>query len=156
MKLYLSGPMSGYRDHNRDAFTDAAAWLRDTGYEVINPAELGQHDGWAHSDYMRRDLPFIFEAQGVAVLAGAEYSAGAQAEITLGRALGLDVMPVHAWATRSVPDPEPVRVSAELIEPPHVSVLDRIRVDQAAAEAAATWAKLQGAWAKVQAGPVGQ
>lgn len=101
MKLYLSGPITGYPDHNHATFEWAAGWLRERGYEVINPAEMGEHEGWTHAEYMRRDLPFVFECDGVAVLPGAEYSLGAQVEITLGRAIGLDVMPVHVWWQRS-------------------------------------------------------
>lgn len=101
MKLYISGGMSGYPDHNKPAFRDAALLLGDAGHEVVNPAEMGEHEGWTHADYMRRDLPYVFECDGIAVLPGAEYSGGAQAEMALGRAIGLDVLPVDVWVMRA-------------------------------------------------------
>lgn len=38
--LYLSGPMSGIKDLNRQAFTDAENRLRALGFGVINPHDL--------------------------------------------------------------------------------------------------------------------
>lgn len=100
MKLYLSGPMTGYPHHNRPAFQAAAACLVAAGYDVVNPAEWEECKGWRHEDYMRRDLPFVFGCDGVAVMTDAECSRGAREEIRLGRAIGLDILPVHVWIRR--------------------------------------------------------
>ncbi len=39
VKIYLSGPMSGYPSFNIPAFDDAARQLRANGYQVVSPAE---------------------------------------------------------------------------------------------------------------------
>lgn len=38
MKLYLSGPMTGLPDHNREAFNKREGMLKRRGYDVVNPA----------------------------------------------------------------------------------------------------------------------
>ena len=38
MKIYLSGPMTGYKDYNYPKFQSIAAELRAKGYEVVDPA----------------------------------------------------------------------------------------------------------------------
>ena len=40
LKVYLAGPMAGYKDHNFPAFNAKAAELRALGHEVFNPAEI--------------------------------------------------------------------------------------------------------------------
>lgn len=46
MKLYLAGPMSGYRKHDIPMFQVAADYLRWLEYEVVSPAEGGgEEDG---------------------------------------------------------------------------------------------------------------
>jgi len=37
---YISGPMTGLPEHNFPAFNAAAAYYRERGFEVINPAEM--------------------------------------------------------------------------------------------------------------------
>ena len=37
MRIYLSGPITGYPDHNRKAFADVAFTLQSEGHFVINP-----------------------------------------------------------------------------------------------------------------------
>ena len=39
-KIYLSGPMTGFKDYNYQMFNDAAKKLRAEGFEVVNPAEF--------------------------------------------------------------------------------------------------------------------
>ena len=100
MKVYLAGPMTGYKDFNFPAFEKAAAQLRAEGHEVFSPAEKDQElygadvnksETGAHADAAAKgfslrqalslDLQWICEeADAVAFLPGWERSAGANAE----------------------------------------------------------------------------
>jgi nucleoside 2-deoxyribosyltransferase len=91
MYVYLSGPMTGYKDDNRPAFRDAAADLRAMGYSVISPDELDDalpvvKDTW--SAYMRRDLPFVASADMGVLLPGWRMSKGSRLEAAIMNAIG--------------------------------------------------------------------
>ena len=89
--LYLSGPMTGYADENRQAFEDAEHRLRSFGFNVINPFHLAEpepQDGdtsaqrWAA--YLARDIHFLVRTHqtalspiAVVLLAGWRNSKGA-------------------------------------------------------------------------------
>lgn len=40
MKYYLAGPMTGYDKDNLPAFIEAARELRDSGFDIVTPAEF--------------------------------------------------------------------------------------------------------------------
>lgn len=96
MRVYLSGPMTGYEDYNRAAFAEAAQRLRLQGHDVYNPGEPhnveGLIDGVAtHRDYMRRDLPAVLDSEAVVVLPVWERSRGACLEVATALACGIPV-----------------------------------------------------------------
>lgn len=107
MHLYVAGPMQGYPEHNYPAFMEAAARLREAGYQVTNPAEVelacgcppGAHE-WA--DYLRADIAEMLLAgvRGVALLPGWENSRGATLETHIARALGWPVERITFWLDR--------------------------------------------------------
>lgn len=94
MKLYLAGPMTGYKDHNYPMFFRAAAELRIAGYAVMNPAEIRPRLfalKKTRREILTEDLQLLLTCQGVALLPGWEESQGANLERAT--AVGLD-MPV--------------------------------------------------------------
>jgi hypothetical protein len=97
-RLYLCGPMSGLPDFNYPAFHQAAAWLRELGYPVINPAENGLPKGAPWTQHMRADIKELVDCDALAVLPDHENSLGARIEIELAAKLGLTVGSVHMWA----------------------------------------------------------
>lgn len=110
MKLYLAGPMSNIEHFNAPAFDVAALLLREAGHTVFNPAENDRENGFDPSGMsgdpaeakaagfdlrtaLKQDLSWICDhAEGIALLPGWVDSKGAQAEVALGKALGL-----QAW-----------------------------------------------------------
>lgn len=112
MKIYLAGPMTGYKDFNFPAFMAAAQMLRDLGHTVFNPAERDlERDGPEFSKsetgdvheaeakgFDRRvaimdDLTYIIqEAEAIALLPGWQASKGANAELWTARFLDLEIL----------------------------------------------------------------
>ncbi len=99
IRLYLSGPMSGYEEYNYPAFNREAARLRDAGYKVENPAEIG-HPGMDYRDLIREDIRIILECEGVATLEGWWASRGAHIETSVAGVLDLPIRSVEEWLLR--------------------------------------------------------
>lgn len=117
MKIYLAGPMRGYKDFNFPAFFAEAKKLRDLGHEVFNPAErdtvewgaeklktatgseeevakaLGLEGLSLARKCFLHDTQYICsQADAIAVMPGWEESRGAKAEHALAVAIGLEVI----------------------------------------------------------------
>lgn len=105
MKVYLSGPMSGYDYYNFPMFDYAADLLRAEGHEVFSPADndrvrglTGRVDvpfppGVNVNVLLKDDLTYILdEAEIIALLPGYEKSLGAGSEIATANAIGLSTM----------------------------------------------------------------
>jgi len=89
MKIYLSGPMTGYADYNFPAFHKYAKMLRAMGHEVINPAETTPDVTLSYETFMRADLPNVCKCEAMALMPGWEKSRGVKNEIFVGQACGL-------------------------------------------------------------------
>lgn len=93
MKVYISGPISGFPDGNRQQFSTAAAALRQCGFETINPHDVCQ-DVPADAlwlDYMRECIKAMMDADAVFVLGGWIDSRGAYVEVDLANQLSIPV-----------------------------------------------------------------
>lgn len=90
-RVYLSGPMTGIPQFNFPAFHRAAASLRASGYEVINPAEMDAADPapMTWEQYLRRDIQVLVGCDQIALLPGWENSRGAKLEKHIADALGM-------------------------------------------------------------------
>lgn len=92
--IYLSGPMSGLPDFNRDAFFAAEKQLSACmDARFINPARINGEvqDGWQWQDYMRVALRAMMDADSIYMLDGWENSKGAQLELDIARKMGMPV-----------------------------------------------------------------
>ena len=78
MKIYISGPMTGHKNFNRDAFNKEASRLESHGHVVLNPATLPS--GLSQREYMDIDLAMLRAADAILVLPGWQGSAGATTE----------------------------------------------------------------------------
>lgn len=77
---YISGPMTGLPALNFPAFHKAAASLRASGHNVINPAELNPDPSSPREHCMRVDLAALLLCDSIALIAGWENSRGARLE----------------------------------------------------------------------------
>lgn len=112
MKIYLAGPMRGYKNFNFPAFDYAKMKLEARGFEVFSPADRDREAYGADiennptgdeskvtnpactiEDCMAADCEWICRhADAIALLPGSDKSSGAQAELALAKALGLTVI----------------------------------------------------------------
>jgi hypothetical protein len=99
MRVYIAGPMTGYKSWNFPAFDECRDWLHRHGYEVISPADLDRQvgvnertralpKGFKHLAYAR-DSSSIGLVDAVVILPGFETSDGSTFEIAGARFLGL-------------------------------------------------------------------
>lgn len=97
MKLYLSGPMSGYPDHNFPAFKEWAWKLRGMGYYVTDPSdwEIDPDESW--EECLRRDLRDMLRCDALALLHDWKRSRGACLEVHVARELGMECKAVEEW-----------------------------------------------------------
>jgi hypothetical protein len=82
---YLLGPMQGYPDLNHPAFNEAAAVLKEAGFDVVNPAALDVKLGHesTYTDYYARDLIFLAPCHLGIALPGWRKSKGATMEAAI-------------------------------------------------------------------------
>lgn len=98
-KLYVAGPMTGYPDCNYPSFNRVAELLTQSGYEVVNPAHSNIPAGH-YVDFLREDLRWMLDCDGVATLEGWWASAGARNEVNVAGLLQMPVRPWGEWLIR--------------------------------------------------------
>ena len=98
--LYVSGPVTGMPDDNREAFEAAADELAACGYIARIPHwDVRPGEKWPAA--MRTTLMAILaQADGLAMLDGWERSEGAQLEANVARSLMMPVKTVSQWDAR--------------------------------------------------------
>lgn len=99
MKLYISGPMKGYPEHNFPAFNAAANHLRSLGFEVVNPAEINPGPAPEEDDSptwqafyhacLRADIRALMDCEGIILIPGWEHSSGANLELHIAHRVGI-------------------------------------------------------------------
>jgi Domain of unknown function (DUF4406) len=89
-RVYISGPMGGWENHNFPAFNEAADKLRNLGFEVENPADKGIVDGWVWTDYLRYDLAKLVECDALHLLPNWYRSPGSRLEVHVASQLGFN------------------------------------------------------------------
>ena len=119
MKVYIANKMSGLPQFNYPWFDEAAAALREQGYEVRSPAELddpetramalqsedgamssGVVHGETWGDFLARDVKLIADEGIEAVVVGPDWtdSKGAKLEAFIAHLLGLPVLEYPSMA----------------------------------------------------------
>ncbi|MEN5162618.1 DUF4406 domain-containing protein [Achromobacter kerstersii] len=92
MRIYLAGPMTGHPELNFPLFHAEAKRLRDSGHEVINPAEINVDPTKGWQDCMRADIAELVKCEAIAMLPGWQQSRGATLEHHIAMQLGLRVI----------------------------------------------------------------
>lgn len=85
--IFISGPMTGCEDFNRDEFAFETQRLVKEGFIVLNPAILP--DGLEHNHYLAMSLSMLEQADAIYLLEGWENSPGATQEFDRAKQQGL-------------------------------------------------------------------
>lgn len=109
MKVYISGPMTGYPEMNFPAFEEATKRLREAGHTVLSPHEVmlpeyptgykpitKEEKTAMWVAFMRADIKELLDADIIATLTGWEESKGARIEVDLGKSLGMEIIEVDS------------------------------------------------------------
>lgn len=88
-RVYVAGPMTGLPELNFPAFHAASNKLRQSGYEVINPAEINVDPALGWETCMRADIAQLVTCEYIALLPGWENSKGARLEKHIADNLGM-------------------------------------------------------------------
>lgn len=99
-RVYISGPMTGYKEFNFPAFFAAEERLRVASYDPVNPARLNpgphppanalpsEHKAY-HQQCLRADIRALCDCDLLALMPGWELSDGAQLELHIAHRLGI-------------------------------------------------------------------
>lgn len=98
--VYISGPMTGLPDLNRDAFAWAEAQVIAAGLTPVNPHTLCD-PSWDWSRCMRADVTALCACDALLLLPGWQNSNGAQLELHIAHRLGIHVL-TDAGALRQI------------------------------------------------------
>lgn len=115
MKVYISGPITGIPNSNREAFSEAEETLRRAGYEPVNPQKVDHtHEGpcrgadvpdVAHRPeppehrygcYLKADILALMDCDAIVFLEGWQFSRGARTEGSVAGALGIQQISLRA------------------------------------------------------------
>lgn len=100
--VYIAGPMRGIPGYNYPLFNEVAKALRQTGYQVINPTEIGDYFGKPEDlekDTRLRDLVMsiellcVIKSDAICLLEGWENSEGARTELAAALERKLEIIP---------------------------------------------------------------
>ena len=85
-RIYVAGPMSGYKNLNHAAFFKAEKQLELHGWEVVNPARMDLDSGidpsvpmaeYDYEDAARRDIAALQACDAIYLMSGWQHSRGA-------------------------------------------------------------------------------
>jgi hypothetical protein len=69
LKVFISGPMSGYSDYNRHLFDQCQKDLEAAGFAVFNPAWLAvDEEGWSKGELMAIDICALSHCDAICFL----------------------------------------------------------------------------------------
>ena len=108
-KVYIAGPMRGLPDFNYPRFNACAATLREIGWHVVNPAEIGAAYGTPEqinadpallAAVVSAELHALKKCDAIFLLEGWNESVGAKQELAAALAAGLKV---YVWPKIVIP-----------------------------------------------------
>jgi hypothetical protein len=102
MKIFISGPMTGYENWNFPAFNEAAERFHEAGYQVINPAKFYESIDMTPIQWeeaMRQAIKLMVDCDAIAMLPGWRKSKGARIEAAIAYQLGFKFFDAETMET---------------------------------------------------------
>ena len=93
--LYLIGAVSGVEDY-KQRFQEALIKLMKKGYIVTSPITFC-NERWSWAESMKACIKVLITKKAVAVIEPIENSKGAQLELTIAKAFGMEIKTVEEW-----------------------------------------------------------
>lgn len=91
MRIYLSGPITGYDiEERKRVFREACEMLQREGHDAVNPFDNGLDDTQGYKEHMREDLKLLLSCDCIAFLPGWKWSNGCQVERTVAMECGIE------------------------------------------------------------------
>jgi nucleoside 2-deoxyribosyltransferase len=93
-RIYISGPITGYKNNNREAFEEIENKLNSEGFEAVNLIKVCESlgDKAPYGEYMRFDIRALTYCDSIYMLKGWKQSKGAMIEHLVAMAMGLKVI----------------------------------------------------------------
>ena len=91
MRVYVAGPVTGHKNDNKEAFTQAAWQLAEMGHEPIVPHDY-VFSGTPWDDAMRICITKLAWCDAIILLEGWQQSQGARLEAVIARQLGMETL----------------------------------------------------------------
>ena len=103
MKVYISGPMTGYEDLNFPAFKNMEAVINNDFdfINVVNPINISvevseKKTDASYEDYLREDFRALIDCDAVLLLEGWKDSGGCQKEVAVANYLKIPCFETYA------------------------------------------------------------
>lgn len=93
-KIYIAGKITGTNDY-MERFSKAERFLRNNGFETINPARISSAlppESTSYEDYIKLGLTLLDSCCSIYMLAGWKQSNGALLEFQYAKAFGYDIL----------------------------------------------------------------
>lgn len=90
--VFLSGPMTGYPEYNKEAFYTMEMKFRESGFaSVKNPIHIGEKFGFdqEYNFYLKKSLSMLLEADAVYVFGDYSRSKGVKCEMEVANKVGI-------------------------------------------------------------------
>lgn len=93
MKIYISGRISGMRLITAEIiFEFYELFLKDLGYNVVNPIKINHNHDLKWRSYMKKDIKYMMDCDAVFLLKNWKYSKGARIERRLAKNLNYTIL----------------------------------------------------------------
>lgn len=92
MKIFISGPMSGYKDNNAGSFFAMEHAIKLLDHDVYNPAWNDYGVQWRRADYLAMDIMALSRCDMMVQLDGWEGSRGCLVEKVFAETAGITIV----------------------------------------------------------------